>query len=268
MSGARRSEPARSQGSEATDDGPLLSVILAAGPATRMRPLSYFLPKILLPVRGRPVLEYLKGCFSKVPISCHYVVVSEHREVVESYLEGAGVKDVRVVSGLGWETGGDLALALEQIRPEVDIVVANGDIVTDVDVSAIVKFHRQRRPLVTMGAFELTDPEEVKRFGRLEVDANGTVRRFVEKSEEAAKTPALVNNGLYVFDRRLVGPGRAKYFVPHVFKLEVELFPRLAAEGELVACRTTPTYWWDVGTMSSYLEAERFLTTTQSVIPP
>ncbi len=252
----------------AADGDRLLSVILAAGPATRMRPLSYFLPKILLPVRGRPVLEYLKGCFSKVPIACHYVVVSEHREVVEAYLEGAGVRDVRVVSGLGWETGGDLALALEQIRPDADVVVANGDIVTDVDVSEIVRFHRRRRPLVTMGAFELPDPEEAKRFGRLEVDADGRVRRFVEKSAEAVTAPALVNNGLYVFDRRLVGGGRAKYFVPHVFKLEVELFPRLAAEGELYACRTRPTYWWDVGTMSSYLEAERFLITTQSVIPP
>lgn len=247
---------------------PLLSVILAAGPATRMRPLSYFLPKILLPVRGRPVLEYLKGCMANVPVSTHYVVVSEHREVVEQYLHGTGATDVRVVSGLGWETGGDLALALEQIRPEVDIVVANGDIVTDVDISQIVRFHRERRPLVTMGAFELTNAEEAKRFGRLEVGPEGTVRRFLEKSAEPAKTPVLVNNGIYVFDRRLVGPGRGDYFVPRVFKLEVELFPRLASEGELLACRTSPTYWWDVGTMASYLEAERFLTTTQSVIPP
>jgi len=256
----------RSQAPSGPDS--LVSVILAAGPATRMRPLSYFLPKILLPVRGRPVLDYLLGCFSKVPISRHHVVVSEHRETVERYLEGAGLGQVSVVSGLGWETGGDLALALEQIRPEVDVVVANGDIVTDVDVAQIVEFHRQRRPLVTLGAFELSDPEEAKRFGRLDVTADGTVRRFAEKSTEAGTTPALVNNGLYVFDRRLVHDERSKYFVPHVFKLEVELFPRLANAGELLACRTSPSYWWDVGTMSSYLAAERFLTKTQSVIPP
>ncbi len=246
----------------------MLSVILAAGPGTRIRPLSYFIPKILLPVRGRPVLEYLLDCFARADIRRHYIIASDYRETIEDYLKGTKRRNVEVIRGLGWETGGDLSLALEQIQPEADIVVANGDIVTDIDVRAIVGLHKKIRPLVTMGAFEVRNRREARRFGLIDLDPEGWIRAFREKPSLKQSASSWVNTGLYVFDKSLVTRLRSTYLTPHRFRLEVELFPRLAREGRLLACRTSPRFWWDVGTMKSYLVAEKSLTIEQAVIPP
>lgn len=245
----------------------LLSIILAAGPATRMRPLSDVLPKVLLPVHGRPVLAHLIACMSGMPVARHYILTSSrHRGLLESYLHTSGVRGVRVISGRGWETGGDLALAIDHLRPQVDVVVANGDVVTNIDVADAVAFHRERRPMVTVVTVERSDPKEVERLGVLEVGSDGKVHRFTEKPHGPVVAPADINAGLYVFDRRLVDDNRSTYLTPHPFKLEVELFPRLAAAGEMLAFRTRPTYWWDIGTIDAYVKAQRDPEVTRSLL--
>lgn len=246
----------------------MISIILAAGPATRLRPLSYYIPKVLLPVRGRPVLDYLLKSMEEVPITRHYVVASGQREIISDYLERTGNQSVTVVSGLGWETGGDLSLALEQIKPEEEVVVANGDLVTDLNAKRLVDFHNEHRPLVTMGAFHIDDVVEAKRFGRLKVEDSGRVASFVEKSAEDGSPSPLVNTGIYVFDRALVSDLRTSYFSPRRFRLEDDLFPTLAREGKLYACDAQPQFWWDVGTIESYLKAEEFLIGRERVIAP
>lgn len=253
---------------ELSQETQLISIILAAGPATRLRPLSYYIPKVLLPVRGRPVLDYLLRSMQELPIARHYVVASGQREIISDYLERTGNQSVTVVSGLGWETGGDLSIALEQIQPQEEVIVTNGDLVTDLNAKRLADFHREHRPLVTMGAFHIDDVEEAKRFGRLRVEDSGRVASFVEKSTEDRSPSPLVNTGIYVFDRTLVSDLRTRYFAPRRFRLEDELFPTLAREGKLYACDARPTYWWDVGTIESYLKAEEFLIGKERVIPP
>ena len=129
------------------------SVILAAGQGTRMRPLSYIIPKVLLPVRGKPVLDYLLANLESLDIEHHYVVVSEQYDTVQTYLEKTGTDNVSVIKGLGWETGGDLSLALEEIGKDQDIVVMNGDIITDVKLSDLYDFHVKKKAPVSMALF-------------------------------------------------------------------------------------------------------------------
>ena len=119
----------------------MISIILPAGAATRIRPLSYYIPKILLPVKGKPVLDYLLHNLAGIEISTHYVVVSEQYETVEPYVKSAPLERLKLVKGLGWETGGDLALALEQIDADDDVIVMNGDIVTDLDMASVYDAH-------------------------------------------------------------------------------------------------------------------------------
>jgi len=101
----------------------MISIILAAGQGTRMRPLSYFIPKILLPVRGKPVLDYLIDNMKNVDIDHHYIVASEHVEIIGNYLEKTGMKNISTIRGLGWETGGDLSIAFEEVRDSDDDIV-------------------------------------------------------------------------------------------------------------------------------------------------
>jgi mannose-1-phosphate guanylyltransferase len=245
----------------------LISIILAAGSGTRMRPLSYYVPKILLPVKGRPVLDYVLDNLSRLKVDTHYIVMSEHLETVDRYLKNTGMDNVKVVRGLGWETGGDLSLALEQINVNEDAAVMNGDIITDVDMSELYKHHFKTGKLASIAVLSLNDPMEAKRFGRIELSEDSTVTKFDEKSQEAINVPALVNTGFYIFDHRLI-ERRNEYLVPRKFKLENTLFPQLASEHQLSGHVMGINYWWDVGTIDSYLKAENYMINNHGVVPP
>lgn len=245
----------------------MISIILAAGNGTRMRPLSYYVPKILLPVKGKPVLDYILGNLSSLDIETHYIVASEHLEIIERYLKYTNSKSVKVVRGLGWETGGDLSLALEQIDKVSDAVVLNGDIISDLNIVELYATHKASGKLATIGILSIDDINEAKRFGRVKLDENSIITSFEEKSQEMNDLPAFVNTGFYIFDRRLFEQ-RGRFFVPRRFKLENSLFPMLAKERELYGSITNVKYWWDVGTIDSYIKAENFMINKQGVIPP
>lgn len=245
----------------------MISIILAAGSGTRMRPISYYIPKILLPVKGKPVLNYVLDNLNHLKVRTHYIVVSEHLETVDKYLKSTGLDNLEVIRGLGWETGGDLSLALEQIDTKEDAAVMNGDIITDVDMSKLYDHHKKTGKLASIAVFALNDPLEAKRFGRIELNEDSTVTKFAEKSQENNSVPALVNTGFYIFDRKLI-ERRNEYLVPRKFKLEDALFPRLAKEDQLSGLVMGIKYWWDVGTIDSYLKAENYMINNHGVVPP
>lgn len=232
-----------------------------------MRPLSYYVPKILLPVKGKPVLNYILGNLSAMDVETHYIVASEHLETIERYLKHTNLESVKLVRGLGWETGGDFSLALEQIDKVDDAVVLNGDILTDLNIAELYAKHKESGKLATIGVLSIDDINEAKRFGRIKLNENSMITSFEEKSQEVNDLPALVNTGFYIFDRRLIEQ-KDRFFVPRRFKLEGSLFPILAKENELYGIVTKVKYWWDVGTIDSYIKAENFMINEQGVIPP
>ena len=243
------------------------SVILAAGQGTRMRPLSYIIPKALLPVRGKPVLDYLLANFGNLPIEHHYIVVSEQYDTVQNYLEKTNMHDVSVVKGLGWETGGDLSIALQEIGVDDDIVVMNGDIITDVNLQELFNYHLKVKAPVSMALFELNDEEEAKRFGQICLENDGSISEFLEKNIKIRRKSNLVNVGFYIFGKKFLQNSES-YLAPRKFKLETELFPELAKKHLLFGKSMKINYWWDVGTMSSYLKAEHYFINGQGIIPP
>ncbi|MEM3238142.1 MAG: nucleotidyltransferase family protein [Thermoplasmata archaeon] len=233
----------------------MISIILAAGQGTRLRPLTYAIPKVLLPVNGKVVLEYLLDNIKNVDVEHTYVVVSEHADLVTTYIKKANLENVSVIRGLGWETGGDLSIAFEEINKTDDYIVLNGDIVTDLDLAMLYEFHRNKRPYVSMSLIKFEDPELVKRFGQIEVDGE-IVTKFLEKT--TYRKGGYVNVGFYIFDRDFIKV-RSKYMVTRKFKIEHDLFPMLAREKKLYGKLMKSGYWWDVGTLESYIEAENNL---------
>lgn len=245
----------------------MISIILAAGQGTRMRPLSYIIPKVLLPVRGKPVLDYLLSNMAGIDISHHFIVVSEQYDTVQNYLEKTGMDNVSVIKGLGWETGGDLSIALQEIGRKDDAIVMNGDIITDVNIAELYQYHKEKKAPVSMALFELNDEEEAKRFGQITLASDGSISNFIEKNDTAMRGSNLVNVGFYIFSKIFLSSPQ-DYLIPRKFKLETELFPKLAMEHKLFGYPMKIDYWWDVGTMTSYLKAEHFFINGRGIIPP
>ena len=195
------------------------------------------------------ILDNLKG----LDIDTHYIVVSEHLETVEKYIQKTGLDAyVALVRGLEWESGGDLAIAFDHIKPTGDVAVMNGDIVTDIDMSEVYSDHLKRRGLVTMAVTEI-DSERARMLGRVTFEpATGKVVQFLEKVPEGPNT---INTGFYIFDREFCEQ-MGDYLPLRRFRYESELFPKLVKEGKLRASKQIAKYFWDVGTLDSYLKAE------------
>ena len=241
-------------------------IILAAGSGTRIRPLSHYLPKILLPVKGIPVIDYLTQNVQDLNPDKIYIVASENLEIIERFLEKTGKDNIKVVRGLGWETGGDLSLALEQINLDDDYIVMNGDIVTNINLKETYEFHKSVDSYLTASVFDMEN-EEAKRFGRIQMDDKGKISKFMEKSVTSPDSRSIVNSGFYMFDKKLIYE-RSKYLIPRKFKLETELFPLLASEGKMYGYISKLDYWWDVGTIESYLKAENYMINRKGVVAP
>lgn len=243
----------------------MYSIILAAGQGTRLRPLSYYIPKILMPIRGTPVLSYLLANMKGLKIDTHYIVASNHINAINNYIEKANLKNVKTIQALGWETGGDLAIALEEINKDDDVIVMNGDLITDIKLDELYKDHKKSGADVTMALFPVNDANEIRRLSTVKLDKYNRITEFNEKPRDIKEIPSMVSAGFYVFSKEFIKM-KAEYLKPKKFKIEFGLFPRLAKEGKLYGSVQNLKYFWDIGTNESYLLAENYLLNKEGII--
>jgi NDP-sugar pyrophosphorylase family protein len=145
-------------------------------------------------------------------------------------------------------TGGAVKNA-ERYLDDVTIVL-NGDVLTDVDLAAVVRRHRESRAAATLVLAPVSNPAA---YGLVETDGDGRVRRFIEKPEPAQITTDTINAGIYVLQTStldLMPPG-----VNH--SIERAFFPALLARGDHVAAHVHRGYWIDIGTPEKYLQVHR-----------
>ncbi len=227
------------------------AVILVGGEGTRLRPLTVNLPKPMLPVVNRPflehVIEYLKGQgIGDVILSMGY-----RSDVIEEYF-GDGKRlgvDLRLVvesTPLGTAGG------VKNVEQFLDgtFLVLNGDIMTDLDLRAMIAFHRERGSKATISLTPVDDPTA---YGLVETDAQGRVQRFIEKPRPEDITTNLINAGTYVLEREVLDliPS-AKY---HMFERGV--FPDLLSRNHPIYGYRSNSYWIDIGTPAKYLSVNR-----------
>ncbi|MDO8554694.1 MAG: nucleotidyltransferase family protein [Candidatus Micrarchaeota archaeon] len=232
----------------------MIGIILAAGKGTRLRPLTYAIPKPLLPVGGKPVVEYVIDnlCACK-DIKKIYVGVKYQSKIIEEYFSHVdyGVK-LETVETLGWETGGDLKTILEDKSIDESVVVAYGDIVSKIDVNEMLAFHRKMKKSATVALFSVPN-EDVERFGIAKVE-NNLVSSFIEKPKREDAPSNLANAGYYVLEKSAYSKLRVKRE-----RVEERLFPSLAVEGDLAAYFCKPAYWLDIGNLDSYKKANKLV---------
>ncbi len=222
--------------------------MLAGGEGTRLRPLTYTVPKAVMPLAGRPFLSYTLDWLrahgvDDVVMSCGFMS-AEVRLVLGDIYQGMRLRYVVEDEPLG--TAGPVRLAHDQGILEDRVVIANGDVLTDLDLSAEIAWHEEVGAQATLG---LVKVEDTASYGVVPTDENGRVEEFREKSDEAS--PHGINAGVYVLERSVaegIPADRAVSF-------EREVFPALVDEGVLYGHLAADPYWKDIGTPARYLEA-------------
>ena len=223
-------------------------MILAGGYATRLRPLSFTMPKQLLPMVDKPLLhrtiENLKEVgVDEVILAVNYLADSLKKRVGSEY-GGVKIKYSREAKPLG--TGGPIKKAEPMLRGENIFLCLNGDILYQNNVRGLIQTHEKRGVTATIMLREVEDPS---RFGVAVVDDQMFVRGFIEKPKGQVES-RYINAGVYA-----LSPEIFKYIPKGRWvSTETEVFPRLAEKGELVGYPYKGE-WFDVGRIEDYMEA-------------
>ena len=238
------------------------ALVLAGGEGTRLRPLTHTTPKPVLPLAGRPflsfMLDWLRGHgVTEVILSCGFLSEAVQKVLGDIY-EGMRLRYVIEEEPLG--TAGPVRLAHDEGLLAERLLILNGDVLTDMDLTAELAWHEQRHARATLALIEV---EDVASYGVVPTDENGAVTEFLEKSDGPTPTNR-INAGAYVIEREVVDaiePGRAVSF-------EREVFPRLV--GDDLYGWPAAGYWIDIGTPERYLEATYDLLSgrVESSLPP
>lgn len=226
------------------------AIILVGGEGTRLRPLTYDTPKQLLPLVGVPMLECVFALLARhgvdeVVLSLGYLP----NRFIEAYPEGSinGVTIRYAVEPEPLDTAGAIRFAATTAGVSDTFIVMNGDVLTNLDLTALLTFHRERGALATIALHEVDDPS---RYGVVPTDASGRVIDFVEKPPKDEAPTNNINAGTYVLEPSVIDHidgGRR-------VSIERETFPLLAQEGRLFAM-PSDAYWIDTGTPASFVQA-------------
>jgi mannose-1-phosphate guanylyltransferase len=223
------------------------AIVLVGGEGTRLRPLTETVPKPLVPLMDRASLDHVLDHLARHGV--HEVVLSSpyleetFRAFIDARRGDLAITWITETEPLG--TGGAIVNALEALGGE-PFLALNGDILTDLDLTAMVAMHGERAAAATIA---LTHVSDARPYGLVPTDPDGRVREFREKPTEPV--PGDVNAGTYVLEPgALDGWSRGENA-----SIERDIFPSLIAEGRPVYGYVSEAYWIDLGTPESYLQA-------------
>jgi mannose-1-phosphate guanylyltransferase len=227
------------------------AVILAGGEGTRLRPLTLSVPKPVVPVVDRPFLRHQLDLLATIGVTDIVFSVAYRPERVQAVFgdgSGLGRRIHYAVEDTPLGTGG----AVKNAEAHLDdvTVVFNGDVLTDVDLPAVLRAHQETGAAATIVLTPVPNPSA---YGLVETDAGGRILRFIEKPDPSQITTDTINAGIYVLNTStldLMPPG-----VNH--SIERAFFPALIARGDRMTGFVHRGYWIDIGTPEKYLQVHR-----------
>jgi mannose-1-phosphate guanylyltransferase/phosphomannomutase len=227
------------------------AVIMAGGEGTRLRPLTSNVPKPMMPLVNEPMMEHIVRLLRTHGFDEIVVTVAFLANHIRAYFGDGSDHGVRMVyateeSPLG--TAGSVRNAMDELDER--FLVISGDVLTDVDLGAIVKAHDDKQALATIGLVRVEDPLE---FGIVITREDGSVERFLEKPSWGQVFSDTINSGIFVLEPEIFDHIAADR--PVDFSSEV--FPALLEAGLPLYGHVSEGYWEDVGTLDSYLSAHK-----------
>jgi len=224
---------------------------MAGGEGTRLRPMTANQPKPLLPVANRPIMEHVLRLLRRHGFSETVVTVQFLASMVRNYFGDGEDFDMSLqyaTEEMPLGTAGSVKNAEDALRDEPFLVIS-GDALTDIDLSDLVRFHKDNGALVTVGLARVPDPLE---FGIVIADDDGRIQRFLEKPTWGQVFSDTVNTGIYVMEPEVL----KEVASGEVVDWSGQVFPRLLERGAPVFGCVADAYWEDVGTLESYLKAQ------------
>jgi NDP-sugar pyrophosphorylase family protein len=215
--------------------------ILAGGKGTRMRPFTYEIPKALIPVKGKPLLQHILELLRKYEIRDVILSIGYLGHKIKEYFGdgskfGLCIRYIEEGEELG--TAGPLRLVQDSLKSH--FLMLNGDVLSDINLHELVRFHFRNKGLATIA---LTEVEDVSGFGVAEMKGK-KILRFIEKPKVSQSK--LINAGIYVLNPKVIN-----YIPKGKAMIEKDVFPKLAKEGKLFGYKFKGQ-WFDTGTHEAY----------------
>lgn len=230
----------------------MIAVVLVGGFGTRLRPLTLHTPKQMLPVVDRPMIDWVVAALSRHGVDHAVLALGYKPDAFQAaYPDGrcAGVQLHYAVEPEPMDTAGAIRFAALDAGVTGRFLVCNGDVLTDLDITALIAFHDRTGAEATIALHQVDDPF---RYGVVPTDDDGRVQAFVEKPPPGEAPTNLINAGTYVLEpsviERIAGGRRVS--------IEREIFPSLVADRSLYALDDGGAYWLDTGTPAAYLDAQ------------
>ena len=228
------------------------AVIMAGGEGTRLRPLTSNQPKPMLPVVNRPMMEHIVRLLREHGFDEIVVTVAFLANNIRTYFgDGSefGIRMVYATEATPLGTAGSVRNAMDELRDERFLVIS-GDVLTDIDLSAIVAEHIERGALATIGLKRMENPLE---FGIVITNTDGSIDRFLEKPGWGQVFSDTINTGIYVFEPEIFDWIEADVSVDW----SQDVFPKLLEANKPVFGSVCEGYWEDVGTLDAYRSAHQ-----------
>jgi mannose-1-phosphate guanylyltransferase len=242
-------------------------MILAAGKGTRLQPLTNYLPKPMLTLLGRPVLESIIELLAAHGIRDIIINTSHLASEIEGYFRDGSGRGIDIAYSFEGHLEGNTlhtralgsAGGMRKIQEfsgffDDTFIVLCGDALIDLDISAAVAAHRRRGALATLVMKEVPR-EDVHKYGVVATDASGRITAFQEKPDPQEAVSTTVNTGIYIFEPEIFEhiPAGCEYDIGG------QLFPDLVSKGLPFYGTTLPFQWLDIGTLADYWQANRLL---------
>ena len=225
------------------------AVVMAGGEGTRLRPLTSNQPKPMVPIVGKPCMEHILELLKRNGFDDVIVTLAFMPQAIRSYFgdgESLGLSIEYSVEESPLGTAGSVRLASGKLDDTV--LVISGDALCDIDLAALLAFHREKQAAVTIGLKSVENPLE---FGIVVTDEDGRIERFLEKPSWGQVFSDTINTGIYVLEPEVLR------HVPsdRPYDFSKELFPLLLEMGRPLYGKVCDGYWQDIGNLDQYRQA-------------
>nr|MCK4929475.1 nucleotidyltransferase family protein [Nanoarchaeota archaeon] len=230
------------------ENKPSKAIILAGGKGTRMKPMTNFLPKPMLRIHDKPILEHNIELLKRHGIKDIIISIGHKGDKIKEYLGDGTQLEVNITyveESAPMGTGGPLNLLKGKINNT--FVLLNGDELKDIDIEDMFMFHRKNKGIATIA---LTTVEDPSKYGVAVMNGN-KIMTFIEKPSKKQIPSKLINAGLYILEPEVLK------IVPEGFSMiENDVFPKLASNEQLLGY-VFSGQWFDTGTPDRFSQAER-----------
>jgi mannose-1-phosphate guanylyltransferase/phosphomannomutase len=229
------------------------AIIMAGGFGTRLRPLTLGVPKPMVPMANKPMMEHVVALLKKYGFDEILSLLYFQPEAITDYFgDGSdfGVKMHYKLAEDDFGTAGSVRNAYEDFFEDERILIISGDVLTDFDLSSVISFHEDRKADATMVLTQMQNPLS---YGVVITDADGRITRFMEKPTWGEVFSDQINTGIYVLEPQVTTQIPNKEF----YDFSKDLFPRMLSERQALYGCNIQGYWRDIGNVGEYTNAHQ-----------